>query len=262
MKSTKLVDRVCENCKTTFQIKESRLKYGGGKCCSRKCVDENKKRTYMGKNNPMYGTTLSQETIDKKSRITKELWKDDNFREKVKKSHKNFIARANKDGTWDRANEKRETTFLKKIGKRHNWIGVYGERERDKTFEENYGMSSVEYRNQKNTITKDTSIEKLVQTILFENDIDFIKHHLIGGYEFDLYLPKLNVLIECDGDYWHGKDLKDDELNESQQRSRENDLIKNKLAKESNIILLRFWESDIKKKNFDTKILNMLWKTK
>lgn len=258
MKRAKLVDRTCENCGTSFQIKESRLKYGGGKCCSRKCVDENKKRTYKGNKNPMFGKKHKESTLKKKSQIAFELWKDDEFVEKQMESRKEFFDKASKDGTWDRAKEKRISTMIQKYGKSHNFEGVYGERECDKTFEEIYGMTSIEYRKQHNTKKKDTSIEKITQTILFENDIDFIKHHLVGGYEFDLFLPKLNVLIECDGDYWHGKGVEDTELNEVQKNTRENDLIKNKVAKQNNIKLFRFWGSEIKDKNFEKKLLNYL----
>jgi G:T-mismatch repair DNA endonuclease (very short patch repair protein) len=261
-KSATMIDRICENCGITFQIKESRLKYGGGKCCSRKCVDENKKKTYKGKNNPMYGKRLSEETLKKKSKIAKRLWDDDEFVKKVKKSQEKFLERANKDGTWERANKKREKTFLKKIGKKHNWEGTYGERQCDKTFEENAGMSSIEYASLYKTKSRDTSIERKVQKILFDNDIDFIKHWKIEGYEYDIYLPKLNVLIECDGDYWHGKDIQDTELNEVQKNTRENDLIKNKIAKENNIKLFRFWGSEIEDKNFKNHLLKVIWEKK
>lgn len=262
IKSATLVERICEYCGTPFKIKESRLKYGGGKCCSRVCTDKNKKKTYKGKNNPMYGVTLSDEERHKKSKITKELWKSPDFRERVKKSQDIFFERAKTDGTWERANKKREETFLKKIGKKHNWIGTYGERTCDKTFIEKFGITSVEYRNKFNKTKKDTNIEKRVQKILFENEIDFIKHFILDGYEFDLFLPKMNILIECDGDYWHGKGLANSELNETQLTTRGNDSIKNQIAKDNNIILLRFWGSDIKKKDFDTMLLNKIWEKK
>lgn len=119
-------------------------------------------------------------------------------------------------------------------------------------------MTSVEYRKQYNTKKRDTLIEKITQTILFENDIDFIKHYLLDGYEFDLFLPKLNILIECDGDYWHGKGVVYTELNEVQKKSKQNDLIKTNIAEENNIKLLRFWESEIKDKNFEKTLLNIL----
>jgi len=68
-KKAKKIKRICLNCDREFEIKKARLKYGGGKCCSRKCVDEYHKKSYRGKNNPMYGKFLSDEQKKRKSLI-------------------------------------------------------------------------------------------------------------------------------------------------------------------------------------------------
>lgn len=254
-KSAITVDRVCDNCGITFQIRKSRLKYGGGKCCSRKCVDENKKKTYKGKNNPMYGVIPSKETLEKKSKIAKKLWQDTEFVEKQNEAREKFLKRAATDGTWDLAVKKREQTFIEKIGKRHNWVGKYGERKCDKTTIKKLGMSSIEYASLSNKNNKNTSIEIKVQKILSKNNIDFIKHWKLDGYEYDLYLPNLNILIECDGDYWHGRGLCVSELNEAQKNTRKNDRLKDDIANKNNIKLLRFWGGDIRSDKFENMLL-------
>ena len=60
------------------------------------------------------------------------------------------------------------------------------------------------------------------------------------------------MLIEADGDFWHAnpnKYLKEN-YTEIQNRNVKNDKEKNKLAKQNNYNILRFWETDIKKNGF------------
>ena len=40
----KQIEKVCENCDTHFQMRPLSLKYGSGKCCSKKCMDELRQR--------------------------------------------------------------------------------------------------------------------------------------------------------------------------------------------------------------------------
>lgn len=53
----------------------------------------------------------------------------------------------------------------------------------------------------------DTSIEVKVQDFLKQLGIEFITHHHINikySYQCDIFIPSMNMVIECDGDYWHG----------------------------------------------------------
>jgi len=96
-----------------------------------------------------------------------------------------------------------------------------------------------------------------------ENNIINIPQYKYKGYFFDFYLLEYNILIECDGDYWHGFGKLDEELDEVQTRSRINDKIKNKLVDDSpNIKLLRFWEHEIHQVDFDKKLLESIWENK
>ncbi len=70
---------------------------------------------------------------------------------------------------------------------------------------------------------------------------------------YDFYLPNIDTLIEIDGTYWHGKNLNDDQLNETQTHTRNNDKIKNELALSQNYKLIRIWADEID--NFDFNIL-------
>jgi very-short-patch-repair endonuclease len=258
IKFAKHVDKSCENCGISFQVKENDLKYGRGKCCSRKCVDENKKKTYLAEKNPMFGKKQSDKSKQLKSQSIKKLWETDEFRNKIKEGQTIFFKRAAVDGTWDRAKTKREITLLNKIGKIHNWIGTYGERECDKTFIEKYGMPSHLYRNAF-LQTFDTSIELIVENILKENKIEHIKQFNLFGYSFDFYLPTHKILIECDGDYWHGYGLDENELDEVQRHSKYNDKIKTKKAVSAGYNLIRFWEHEIKTEEFGKQLLDTIY---
>lgn len=82
------------------------------------------------------------------------------------------------------------------------------------------------------------------------HQIDFIHQYDVPwkrGWKkwYDFYLPKYRLLIEIDGVYWHGKGLKDAELNEQQKNTRRNDIEKNKLAALRGYNLLRIWEDEI-----------------
>ena len=55
--------------------------------------------------------------------------------------------------------------------------------------------------------TKDTSIEIKVQNFLKQLGIEFFTHQYMKqikhGYQCDILIPSMNMVIECDGDYWH-----------------------------------------------------------
>jgi very-short-patch-repair endonuclease len=62
---------------------------------------------------------------------------------------------------------------------------------------------------------------------------------------YDFYLPKYDLLVEVDGTYWHGKNLKYEQLNKQQIKTRDNDEIKNELAKFHNFKLWRIWSDEL-----------------
>lgn len=70
------------------------------------------------------------------------------------------------------------------------------------------------------------------------------------GRFYDFYLPNENLLIEIDGDYWHGNPDKysQDELRYHQRKAQRVDEYKNKWALMHSIPIIRIWESDIRKR--------------
>lgn len=64
---------------------------------------------------------------------------------------------------------------------------------------------------------------------------------------YDFYLPDYNVLIEIDGDYYHGKGLQFEEKSPMQKHNAMVDRIKDNWALWHHIPLFRIWEGDINK---------------
>lgn len=64
---------------------------------------------------------------------------------------------------------------------------------------------------------------------------------------YDFYLPKYNIIIEVDGDFWHcNPDSKHNiPKYETQKRNLIKDSIKSQWAIDNGYTLLRFWENDI-----------------
>lgn len=93
-----------------------------------------------------------------------------------------------------------------------------------------------------------TGIEKQVAEFLKEESIDFYFQYFISKdttHSYDFKIKGVPLIIELDGDYWHGgpgvkKHYFDVET------TKRTDSIKENIAKERGFKLLRFWESEIK----------------
>lgn len=69
----------------------------------------------------------------------------------------------------------------------------------------------------------------------------------IGRY-YDFYVKtglKTGILIEVDGDYWHGNGLLHEEKNRMQKHNEYVDSVKDNWALKKKIPLVRIWEHDI-----------------
>jgi very-short-patch-repair endonuclease len=93
---------------------------------------------------------------------------------------------------------------------------------------------------QKNT-NRDTSIELKVKEQLINNNIEFEQQFNLGNkFQCDFFIPKFNLIIECDGDYWHSRlDMKN------------RDKSKDGYAKACGYKLIRIKEHEINRDDFD-----------
>jgi very-short-patch-repair endonuclease len=91
---------------------------------------------------------------------------------------------------------------------------------------------------------------------------DFIPQLPKDGFIFDFYFPKLNIVIECQGDYYHANPSKYtiNELNSTQVANVNRDKRKESYLKKNDISYIFIWEYDIHN-NFaevKEKILSLL----
>jgi very-short-patch-repair endonuclease len=103
-----------------------------------------------------------------------------------------------------------------------------------------------------NWLKTNLSSKKSKLELRFESMLKLINLKFINQYEFkkrlfDFYLEDFNILIEVDGDFYHcNPDSKHNEIvYDTQKITKQNDVYKDTLCLEHNILLLRFWEKDI-----------------
>jgi very-short-patch-repair endonuclease len=249
------IEKVCEYCKKSFEILESSKR----KYCSRICKDTHQKEKYSGKGNPMYQKEVSKDTRQKHSTISKTLWKNEEFRKKVKEGINNYIEENGYyPGTDKNSLEKRKKTNLERYGYEHNWNGKYGERECDITYIKKYNKTSIDNMNDILRNMSKSNPEKTFENYLKELGIEYVFQYELGGRHFDFRLENKNIVIEIDGDYHHGKGKLYEEMDELQKKSYKNDKIKNKIIKNKGWKLIRIWESDLYKMNIND-IKKLLW---
>lgn len=98
---------------------------------------------------------------------------------------------------------------------------------------------------------KDTKIEMMMQRELKRRKIKFKIHDSLFDFcQPDILIPKFNLAIFCDGDYWHVnpiwlKNRRKKELTKAQLNNIKRDKDQNIFLKKKGWIVLRFWETDI-----------------
>ena len=198
-----------------------------------------------GVNHPMYGKHHSEES-----------------RRKMSESSKGQIAwnkglKGVMPEPWNKGRKLPQSTGINHplYGKKHKPESIEKMRKshkgkrnifKGKTYEEILGIEKAtsikneikKARAKQITPIKNTKIEVKIQMFLKELGYEFFTHQYIKGinhgYQCDILIPALNLVIECDGDYWHkypiGTDL---------------DHIRTKELLEKGFKVLRLWECEI-----------------
>ena len=101
---------------------------------------------------------------------------------------------------------------------------------------------------------KNTTIEVKIKKFLQEVGIRFEQNFPIDIFSVDFYIKKYNLVIECQGDYWHANPIvyndKNRKINDIQKKNMDRDNRKIKYLNDNVIYHLFLWESDINR-NFD-----------
>lgn len=256
----------CIFCGSEFEDTEYRINTIGKKYCSRKCKDTHQKELYQGDGNPVYGQEHSEEWKKWQSKRVTELWKSEKHRQKVKEGQENFRKESGHwCGTDEDSKNRRKETWIENYGVDHNWKNEEVRKKCEETNLKLYGKTSFELMIDAFKETGSTSIEERVGKLLSVNSVEFEKSFYVyfddKKYKiYDFFLPRYNLLVEADGDYWHGHPGLYKTLNETQRVNVENDKFKDELAKKSGYELIRFWGSEIREKDFETKLLQEIKK--
>jgi very-short-patch-repair endonuclease len=206
-----------------------------------------------GENNIMYGKTHTREaknSISKKrkekfasgeytfinsidwSERSKKVWQQDGYKEKMKEARK-------------------RSGWKKKLSSRMGGINhpFYGK----KRPEHSKLMKTPEMLEKIFAKRSMTDIEQMMALMLDQIDVKYYSQfflvHEADTYAYDFKLKDLPILIEVDGDYWHGgpsADIHVPFVNEV----KEKDILKTKIAEHYGYTVIRFWGSDINERPF------------
>lgn len=220
----------CNECnkKTNISIKGSKIfwrKYACGRNDGIKKWSEKAKVTRCGINNPMFGKKPWNTGLDKSS---SELLNNISKKMTGKK--------VSKETKEKQSNSAKNRLIHGHTGLKHSQKSK--EKMREKTLKR---INNGEFLHTK------TKPHIILSKLLTELKIQYIEEYTLDYWSFDFYLPKYNLFIEVDGDYWHsnpkiypnGPKTKSQKINYTRDLSKNNYCIKNKLK------LIRFWESDI-----------------
>lgn len=108
-----------------------------------------------------------------------------------------------------------------------------------------HGKVRVRRARRVNIKSTNTTPELKVQEILKSLGVSFKTQQEVNGKFFDIYIPAKNLLIEVDGEYWHGHNVTFSNKNKMQRRSFKNDLRKDGIATLYGYTIKRIWESEI-----------------
>jgi len=137
--------------------------------------------------------------------------------------------------------KQRQTLFKKGFDSKRNTKQIFKE---GHEVPESWRNAVKENRKTQVFPLQDSLIEVKIQNFLKELNIEFFTHQYMNqiehSYQCDIFIPSMNMILECDGDYWHKYPI-----------GKEIDMIRRQelIAKGFNVISL--WESQIKEMNLN-----------
>lgn len=171
----------------------------------------------------MTGLTIDNYTEEQKKAFRTKVWGN---KERNKKLSEYKINHPFTEEERERSNDKHRT-----------------EEYRNKMREQVYKMVKEK------RFTMSSNYEKIfIEEVILPLNIEFeTQYYLRDIAQYcDIYIPSKNLVIECDGDFWHcnPKVYKEGPICKCQRTRIERDKIKNQYLSEHNIKLIRIWESD------------------
>ena len=194
-------------------------------CCRKRSINA------MGENNPMYGQNIK----DHMTPEAHEMWRQ-------------HLSDAN-DRIW--TDPVRSVEVSKNMSN-----GQKRAKERDPKYYSEIKSRGGIATTSNPAFYKKTKPEIAVENWLIKNGIEYTYSPIMGNgkrnFQFDFIVKHKRILIEVNGDYWHGNPLifKESELNHIQQEKRLDDIKKKEYAISKGFTLLTIWEYDINRGDF------------
>ncbi|MFD1850605.1 endonuclease domain-containing protein [Oceanobacillus bengalensis] len=116
--------------------------------------------------------------------------------------------------------------------------GVYTEETLDK-------IRAATLKQMEDQVFQKTNIERILENYLQEIKVDYQYSFILEKRQFDFVLKEFNIIIECDGDYWHANPKFYPKPANWQIERIKIDKVKNEIAKKNGYRIIRFWEDDI-----------------
>lgn len=141
----------------------------------------------------------------------KKAWEDPEYRDKIRKMWEDPDRRAEaseksklkwKDSNY-REKQAKAQVVIRKMWEDPDRRAEASEKSKLKWKDSNYREKQAKARASILSGGKDSILERTAQTLLGSLGIPYIRHHVVGYFEFDLFIPSEGVLIECNGEYWH-----------------------------------------------------------
>lgn len=191
-----------------------------------------------GENNPFYGKTHSKESIEKVKRGLEVYWKD--MDDETRRE-------------WSEMASKREHKRMKDDLTAYRKQKARAARASHKSQFKNMKMNKI---------------EKIVYDYLNSLNLEIDYSPVLASYQYDFIIRNKRILIEVDGDYWHGNpkfynvDGSDGKrkLNEIQLSKKERDVEKTEWAISRGFSIIRIWEDEINNGTFKKIIENEIKK--
>jgi len=149
-----------------------------------------------------------------------------------------------------RSRKRTPTSWMKKSNY-ERWSILYGKDIAD------LKMENWIQKNKLPSNSKDTKPERIFALILDMHNIEYEKQKPVKKYKCDFYIPKYNLIVEIDGDYWHANPEKyqpEDLIGGKKLLAKdiwEKDKIKSKAIIDEGYVLKRYWASELKNISHD-----------
>lgn len=194
--------------------------------------------------NTLTGRKRPQEVKDKISNTLKGHPVSDETKKKLKIARKGriYTEEARKKMSDSHKGKRHSEESIKRVADKNRG------KKRTEEFKNRLSELAILRMQNKSNRLKDTKPELETKKILEKYNIIYQPQKSVGNRLYDFYIFEQNLLIEIDGRFYHGKNIKDEDLKyDVQKRCRKTDKIKNKLALKNGFRLLRVWCDELYK---------------